>query len=98
MWFYSTVQEKSIFQVDSIQVTRQFRSVKHKQGYFEVANRQLSRANPERIVMPEEFKKLNSREMRKKLEKPLLMLHALDIKDENENKFKLLVLALASLY
>lgn len=70
------------FQVDSVEVNRQIRSVTEKQGYFEVANRQLSRANPESIIMPKEYKKLNSYEMRKKLKKPLLMLHALTLKDK----------------
>ncbi|OCA86014.1 endonuclease [Bacillus sp. FJAT-27225] len=74
------------FQEDNIEVTRQFRTVKQKQGYFEVINRQLSRAKPESIIMPKEFKKLNSFEMRKKLKKPLLMLHALELKDEEGRK------------
>lgn len=74
------------FHAGSISITRQFRTVKQKPGYFEVANRQLSRANPERIVMPDEYKKLNSYDMRKKLVKPLLMLHGLELKDENDNK------------
>lgn len=74
------------FQAGSVKVTRQLRKVKQKQGYFEVANRQLSRANPERIIMPKAFKKITSSEMRKELKKPLLMLHALELKDEKENK------------
>ncbi|MHC2832099.1 Z1 domain-containing protein [Bacillus sp. F9_6S_D1_P_5] len=75
------------FQVDSIKVQRQFRVVKRKSGYYEVTNRQLSRSNPERIIMPEEFKKYNSRKMRTKLVKPLIFLHALEVEDENNNKF-----------
>ncbi|MGD6900458.1 Z1 domain-containing protein [Bacillus infantis] len=76
---------KETFQAGAVRVTRQLRKVKKMQGYFEVTNRQLSRANPERIIMPDEFKKLSSADMRKKLEKPLLMLHALELKGENEN-------------
>jgi hypothetical protein len=73
----------SSFEVDSIKVQRQSRSVKEKQGYYEVANRQLSRANPEKVVMPEKYKMLSSLDMRRKMVKPLLMLHALILKDEN---------------
>lgn len=75
------------FQVDSIKVQRQSRKVQRKQGYCEVINRQLSRANPERIIMPDEFKKLNSHDMRKKLVKPLIFLHALELEDEENYKF-----------
>ncbi|KGP73720.1 Z1 domain-containing protein [Pontibacillus yanchengensis] len=75
------------FQSDSIKVTRQLRSVKQKQGYWEVTNRQLSRGTPERIIMPEELNKLNSREIRQRMDKPLLMVHALELEDENKNKF-----------
>lgn len=74
------------FQANEVKVTRQKRKVKQKQGYFEVAHRQLSRSNPESIIMPNDYKKLSSSAMRKKLKKPLLMLHALELKDENENK------------
>ncbi|MGD7048821.1 endonuclease [Rossellomorea marisflavi] len=74
------------FQVNSVKVNRQLRKVKVKKGYYEVANRQLSRANPEKIVMTEENKNLPSREMRSKLEKPLLMLHSLKLNDEKDNK------------
>ncbi len=76
----------SSFQVDSLKVQRQFRTVKEKQGYYEVANRQLSRANPEKVIMPDEYKKLSSRDMRKKMVKPLLMLHALKLKDGDGNE------------
>ncbi|ADU29399.1 Z1 domain-containing protein [Evansella cellulosilytica] len=72
------------FVYDSITVKRQKRKVKHKEGYFEVTNRQLSRANPERIVMPKEFSNLSSSEMRTKLDKPLLMLHALELRGQND--------------
>ncbi|CAM4047687.1 endonuclease [Bacillus luti] len=75
------------FQVDSIKVQRQSRKVQRKQGYCEVTNRQLSRANPERIIMPDEFKKLNSHEMRKRLVKPLIFLHALELEYEENHKF-----------
>ncbi|KMK95066.1 Z1 domain-containing protein [Rossellomorea marisflavi] len=77
---------EDIFQVNSVRVNRQLRKVKVKKGYYEVANRQLSRANPEKIVMTEENKNLSSRDMRSALEKPLLMLHSLKLKDENGNE------------
>ncbi|MFP5108134.1 Z1 domain-containing protein [Neobacillus sp. C211] len=76
-------KSKTAFQADSIQVQRQIRKVKKKQGYYEVTNRQLSRANPERIIMQAEYKNLNSEQMRKKLVKPLLFVHALELVDEN---------------
>ncbi|MBU9714112.1 Z1 domain-containing protein [Evansella tamaricis] len=72
------------FEFETITVKRQKRKVKHKHGYYEVTNRQLSRANPERIVMPKEFKRISSSEMRTKLDKPLLMLHALELRDQND--------------
>jgi hypothetical protein len=78
-------QSETAFQVDSIQVQRQSRKVKKKHGYYEVANRQLSRANPESIIMPVEYKKLKSPEMREKLEKPVLFVHALELGDPNDN-------------
>ncbi|MCC2385648.1 Z1 domain-containing protein [Bacillus cereus] len=74
------------FKDGSIVIQRQFRSVTKKQSYFEVANRQLSRANPERIIMPTNLKSLNSYEMRQELVKPLLMLHALELQDKNNNQ------------
>ncbi|MBH0157311.1 Z1 domain-containing protein [Fictibacillus sp. 5RED26] len=74
-----------IFQEGNIILNRQLRNGKQKQGYFEVAKRQLSRARPESIVMHKEHKNLSSREMRKKLEKPLLMLHALELSYEECN-------------
>jgi hypothetical protein len=76
-----------IFQVDSIKVQRQSRKVKNKKGYYEVTNRQLSRANPESIIMPVEYKKLKSHDMRKKLKNPLLFLHALELEDEKGKVF-----------
>jgi hypothetical protein len=76
-------KSETAFEADSIQVQRQIRKVKKKQGYYEVANRQLSRANPEAIIMPVEFKKFKSHEMRRKLVKPLLFVHALELMDEN---------------
>ena len=75
----------SSFQIGSIKVQRQLRSVKEKQNYYEVSNRQLSRALPEKVIMADEFKRLSSRDMRKKMVKPLLMLHALELNVENEN-------------
>jgi hypothetical protein len=83
---YNGKDEAELFRVDSIQVHRQYRSVKEKQGYYEVANRQLSRANPESIIMPAEFKKLKSPKMREKLEKPVLFVHALELVDTKNNK------------
>ncbi|MDE5052478.1 Z1 domain-containing protein [Niallia taxi] len=74
---------ESKFQAGTVQISRQFRKVKTKQDFFEVTNRQLSRANPESIIMPKEYKKLKPYEMRQKLVRPLLMLHALELKDEN---------------
>ncbi|MED1122084.1 Z1 domain-containing protein [Bacillus atrophaeus] len=74
--------------VDSIKVTRQLRSVKSKQDYYEITNRQLSRAKPEGIVMKDGDKSLSSREMRKKLVRPLLMLHALELKGENIDRLE----------
>ncbi|WP_303984887.1 Z1 domain-containing protein [Niallia circulans] len=76
------------FKVNSIKVTRQFRSVKRKDNYYEVKNRQLSRGTPERIIMPEQFKNLSSHEMRRKMTKPLLMLHALELEDEADQAYK----------
>ncbi|WP_461611216.1 Z1 domain-containing protein [Cytobacillus kochii] len=75
-----------IFEEGSIKVSRQYRSVKRKPKYYEVSNRQLSRAKPERIVMMQGDKNLSSKEMRKKLVKPLLMLHVLVLGDENGQK------------
>lgn len=80
-------KSNAIFQVDSIKVQRQSRKVKNKKGYYEVTNRQLSRANPESIIMPDEYKKLKSHEMRKKLKNPLLFLHALELEDERGKVF-----------
>jgi hypothetical protein len=77
-------QSETAFQVDFIKVQRQARKVKKKYGYYEVANRQLSRANPESIIMPAEYKKLKSTEMRGKLEKPVLFVHALELGNTNE--------------
>jgi len=74
--------------VHSIKVIRQLRSVKQKQHYYEVKNRQLSRGTPEKIIMPDKFKKLSSRDMRKKMTKPLLMLHALELEDEDNQTYK----------
>ncbi|MRH41584.1 endonuclease [Aquibacillus halophilus] len=74
------------FELESVKVNRQVRKVTKKAGYYEVSNKQLSRANPEKIIMPDEFKNLSSRDMRKEMEKPLLMLHALTLK-ENENEW-----------
>ena len=79
-------QGEEQFIVDSVEVTRQTRKVKRKHSYYEIANRQLSRANPEAIVMPKEYKNISSREMRAKMKKPLLMLHALELIDEGNNK------------
>jgi hypothetical protein len=76
---------ESSLQVDSVSVKRQLRTVKVKKGYYEVANRQLSRANPERVVMTDDNKNLSSRDMRSVMVKPLLMLHSLIIRDENGN-------------
>jgi hypothetical protein len=78
-------KSETVFQTDSVQVQRQFRTVKEKQGYFEVANRQLSRANPEAIIMPADYKKLKSHEMRRKLVKPVLFVHALELEVKNKN-------------
>lgn len=78
---------EEVFSVGDLIVQRQRRSVKEKESYWEVKNRQLSRALPEKIIMPKdkENKNLSSREMRKKLERPLLMIHALEIvKDMDE--------------
>lgn len=79
-------KSETVFQTDVVQVQRQFRTVKEKKDYYEVANRQLSRANPEAIIMPAEDKKLKSHEMRRKLVKPVLFVHALELEDENKNK------------
>ncbi|MGG1482785.1 Z1 domain-containing protein [Peribacillus castrilensis] len=77
-------KSEAAFQADSIKVKRQFRTVKNKAGYYEVTNRQLSRANPERIIMQDKFKKLNSHKMRKKLVKPLIFLHALEVENDKD--------------
>ncbi|WP_042150450.1 Z1 domain-containing protein [Paucisalibacillus sp. EB02] len=69
---------------DSVSINRQSRKVKGKQGYYEVTNRTLSRANPEKIIVREEFKDLSSAEMRGKMDRPLLMLHALELKNEDD--------------
>ncbi|WP_246010317.1 Z1 domain-containing protein [Bacillus yapensis] len=79
-------KSETIFHADSIQIQRQFRTVKEKHGYYEVANRQLSRANPERIIMPAAFKKIKSHEMREKLLKPVLFIHALELEDTDANR------------
>ncbi|WNS73682.1 Z1 domain-containing protein [Bacillus sp. DTU_2020_1000418_1_SI_GHA_SEK_038] len=78
----------TIFEADSIQVQRQYRSVTEKHSYYEVANRQLSRAKPESIIMPTVFKKLKSHEMREKLMKPVLFVHALELGDRKNNKIE----------
>lgn len=73
------------FEADSIKITRQLRTVKQRPDYYEVTNRQLSRAKPEGIVMQDQDKRLSSRDMRKKLVRPLLMLHALELEVKGEN-------------
>lgn len=81
-------QSQKEFAWNNIRLNRQKRSITVKNGYYEVTNNQLSRATPEKIIMPEKYKDLkSSRDMRKKLERPLIMLHALELETKDKQSF-----------
>lgn len=74
--------------VGSVKINREKRKVKHKNGYYEVTNRQVSSGDSEEISLNETQKKElagNRKEVRKVLNRrPLLMLHILQTEDHGD--------------
>lgn len=85
-------QKYEINDIGNIDINREQRKIKCREGFYEIRNRQVSSGNSEAIVlMDEERKYINSKreDIRKKMKKPLLMLHILEAKediDENQSK------------
>lgn len=72
---------------DSVEIRKARRQIAVKSGCIEISNRLISIGNSESIALSEsERKRLGSNrtEIRKRLEKPLLMLHVFDI-EENQS-------------
>ena len=81
--------EGSKFSVtNSVNIMKETRSVEINEEYFELAGRQVSSGQSESIALPEEVRrelKSNRKAIRKMLERPLLMLHILQIDKVDSN-------------
>lgn len=85
-------QKYSVDDNGNVQINREQRKVKCRDGFYEIKNRQVSSGNAESIVFSDaERKKLGSKreDIRLKMKKPLLMLHILETREDTEsNKSK----------
>jgi hypothetical protein len=73
--------------INDIRIFKEERKVDPNEGYFEIRNRQVSSGNAESISLPEEERKAlgsNRKDIRQKMERPLLMLHILETEFDNE--------------
>lgn len=74
------------YRINGITIKKEERKLQLRNGFFEIQNRQVSSGNAEAITLPDELRKKigsNRKEARNNLENPLLMLHILETKMDN---------------
>ena len=75
------------YKLDYIKINKEERQIVHRNGYYEIKNRQVSTGSAESIALPEDQRKelgSNRNETRNTLENPLLMLHILETEEDKE--------------
>lgn len=78
---------------DTIKINKEIRVIEQKNSYFEVLNRQVSSGSSESISLSDEecggIDRSKRKEIRKKLKRPLLMLHILEDKENPQEELGL---------
>lgn len=77
------------FLIGELKINPEQRRVVNKGPFYEVLNRQVSSGNSEGIALPEPVRRelgSDRKGIRAKLEKPLLMLHVLEVKEEKTER------------